>query len=69
VFANDILFAHKFIFMAQRHNISKWTPAMPRSRNPDYIDWRKSQAKNIIISDLEDGVLSAYETAVSSEQA
>jgi hypothetical protein len=42
---------------------------MPRSKNPDYIDWRKSQAKNVIISDLEDGVLSAYETAVSSEQA
>jgi hypothetical protein len=42
---------------------------MPRSKNPDYIDWQKSQAKNVIISDLEDGVLSAYETAVSSEQA
>jgi hypothetical protein len=42
---------------------------MPRSKNPDYIDWQKSQAKNVIISDLEDGVLSACETAVSSEQA
>jgi hypothetical protein len=42
---------------------------MPRSKNPDYIDWQKSQAKNVIISDLEFGVLSAYETAVSSEQA
>jgi hypothetical protein len=42
---------------------------MPRSKNPDYIDWWKSQAKNVIISDLEDGVLSAYETAVWSEQA
>jgi hypothetical protein len=68
-FANDILFAHKFIFMARWHNISKWTAAMPRSKNLDYIDWRTSQAKNVIISDLEDRVLSAYETAVSSEQA
>jgi hypothetical protein len=68
-FANDILFVHKFIFMARQHNISKWTASMPRSKNPDYIDWQKSQAKNVIISDLEDGVLSAYETAVSSEQA
>jgi hypothetical protein len=41
---------------------------MPRSKNPDYIEWQKSQTKNVIISDLE-GFLSADETAVSSEQA
>lgn len=42
---------------------------MPKSKNPKYIDWRDSNAKRVIISDLEDGVLSADETTVSSEQA
>jgi hypothetical protein len=42
---------------------------MPRSKNPEYINWQKTQAKNIIILNLEDRVLSADKTAVSSEQA
>lgn len=42
---------------------------MPRSKNPDFIDWRKSQAKKIVTTDIEEKVLSAYEIVVSSEQA
>ena len=42
---------------------------MPKSKNPDYIDWRNSQAKKVIIEDLEDGLLPADETTVSTEQA
>jgi hypothetical protein len=25
-------------------------------KNPDYIDWQNSQAKMVILSDLEDGI-------------
>jgi hypothetical protein len=42
---------------------------MPTSRNPDYIDWRKNDEKKVLIANLEDGILSAAETTVSSEQA
>jgi len=42
---------------------------MPRPKNPDYIEWRTSQAKQIIISDLEDGWLTTDATKVSAEAA
>ena len=42
---------------------------MPKSKNPDYIDWRTSQAREIIISDLEDGWLPTDGTKVSAEDA
>ena len=43
---------------------------MPRKqRNPEYIDWRNSPAKRIIMSDLEDGFLSTDEEVVSTEAA
>ena len=53
--------------MSQKNQVKQ--VAMPKPKNPDYIDWRKSQAKKVIITDLEDGVLPADETPVSSEQA
>ena len=53
--------------MSQKNQVKQ--VAMPKPKNPDYIDWRKSQAKKVIITDLEDGVLPADETTVSSEQA
>ena len=59
-------------FCHSSHNVSKnqvKQVAMPKPKNPDYIDWRKSQAKKVIVTDLEDGVLPADETTVSSEQA
>ncbi len=42
---------------------------MPRSQNPDWIDWKKSEAKKLILKDLEEGVLSLEVTEVSAEEA
>jgi ribosomal protein S21 len=42
---------------------------MPTTKNPDYINWRNSQAKMIIMSDLEDGWLPMDDTKVSAEDA
>ena len=36
---------------------------------PDWIDWRTSQAKEIILEDLEEGILSLDENEVSAEDA
>jgi hypothetical protein len=43
---------------------------MPTSKNPDYFDWQNSQAKMVIMSDLEDGWLPTDEqTKVSAKDA
>lgn len=39
---------------------------MPRSTNPDWIDWRTSKAREIILNDLKTGVL---EDDVTAEDA
>jgi hypothetical protein len=38
-------------------------------KNPKYIDWRTSEAKNTIMRDLADGWLTADETKLSAEKA
>ena len=40
---------------------------MPRSTNPNYIDWRKSEAKEIILAHLRNGWLSLDEEAYPAE--
>jgi hypothetical protein len=42
---------------------------MPQSKNPDWIDWRGSKAKQIILEDLEEGILSLDEHKVSTKDA
>ena len=43
--------------------------AMPTSSNPDFIDWKKSEAKEIILDDLKRGVLPLEEEECSAEEA
>jgi hypothetical protein len=42
---------------------------MPKSKNPDWIEWRGSEAKRIILEDLEEGTLSLDEHEMSTEEA
>ena len=42
---------------------------MPRSKKPGWIEWRSSDAREIILSDLRRGVLSLEEEVDSTEEA
>ena len=42
---------------------------MPRPRRPGWIDWAKSLAKQIILDDLDCGVLPVDESELSAEEA
>lgn len=42
---------------------------MPRSSRSDWIDWRKSAAREVILDDLVDGRLPLEEDVVSAEEA
>ena len=43
---------------------------MPRSRkNPDWIDWRKSEARNIVLDDLRSGRLPLEESELTADEA
>jgi hypothetical protein len=42
---------------------------MPKSRRPGWIDWAKSAAKQIILDDLDRGVLPVDEAELSAEEA
>ena len=42
---------------------------MPSSNNPDWIDWRNSWAREILLEDLHDGVLPLDEEELSAEDA
>ena len=42
---------------------------VPRAANPDWIDWRKSDAREVILDDLNDGRLPLDEDVVSAEEA
>jgi len=42
---------------------------MPESTNPDWIDWRNSEARQIILEDLEEGILPLDANEVSAERA
>ena len=41
---------------------------MPKAKNPDFIDWRNSQAKVIVLKDLETGVVPLEEDKASAEE-
>ena len=45
------------------------TPIMPRSKNPNYIDWAKSRSKKIVMDDLESGVLPLDDESVPASVA
>ena len=42
---------------------------MPRQRRAGWVNWRKSEARAVIMQDLEDGVLPVDENACSAEDA
>jgi hypothetical protein len=42
---------------------------MPKSKNPDWIDWKGWKARQIILEDLEKGILSLEESEVSTMEA
>lgn len=42
---------------------------MPRTARPDWINWRTSEAREIILGDLEDGRLPLDEEVVSAQEA
>ena len=42
---------------------------MPRTRQSDWIAWRKSEARDIILDDLESGMLPLDDDVVSAEEA
>ena len=42
---------------------------MPQSKNPNFIQWRSSQAKAIVLEDLKNGKLPLNEKKVSAKQA
>ena len=42
---------------------------MPRSSNPDGIDWVKSAARKVLLEDLEEGVLRFGSDVVSAQEA
>ena len=42
---------------------------MPRSTNPDWIDWPKSEAQKIVLDDLESGFLPIEDDLITAEVA
>ena len=42
---------------------------MPRSTNPLFIDWTPSEARIVLLDDLEEGILSSEEDEVPAEVA
>ena len=42
---------------------------MPRSRNPERVDWATSRSKKIVVDDLENGVLPLDETLIPASVA
>jgi hypothetical protein len=42
---------------------------MPRTKNPDYIDWKNSEAREVIMFDLLEGILPLSADAITAEEA